>query len=274
MPSLAPLWKGLRTAEHLLTGAALAVVVATGQRLGYRIGWLDAVVRWWFRRLLHCLAVRVQADGVAAETALLVANHVSWLDIPVIGAHGNMRFLAKAEVRNWPLIGWMSELTGTVFIDRGANRVAAVVEWIATRIRAGQPMVVFPEGTTTDGRQVQRFHPRLFAICQQSGLAVQPVALRYGSGPEPDPVAPFVGDDTLAAHLWRLLRHPGLDVRVSFLTPISVADVDRRRLAGETRLAIATSLGLDGAEPLDRPRSVNRGQARTLGQGVQPGDVR
>jgi 1-acyl-sn-glycerol-3-phosphate acyltransferase len=168
----------------------------------------------------------------------------------------------------------MSELAGPVFIARGANRVGDVIEGVCTRIQAGQPVVIFPEGTTSDGRHVRRFHPRLFAICQQTGLSVQPVALRYGSGREPDPVAPFVGDDTLAAHLWRLLRHPGLDVRVSFLTPIPVAALDRRRLADETRRAIAARLALHGSEPAGRPRSPRRGKAPAPEHVVQPGDAR
>lgn len=250
MSPLAPLWRGLRIAEHLLTGASLAIVIATGQGLGYRVLWLDTVVCWWYQRLLRCLRISVRVDGAAAETTLMVANHISWLDIPVIGSQGKMRFLSKAEVRRWPIIGWMSELAGTVFIDRGAHRVDEVVAGVCTRIQAGQPVVVFPEGTTSDGREVQRFHPRLFAICQQTGLAVQPIALRYGEGQEPDRVAPFVGDETLVAHLWRLLRHPGLQVRVSFLDPIPVASLDRRRLAEATRTAIATRLAEAAPEPM------------------------
>lgn len=274
MPLLVPLWKGLRIALHLLSGAVLALVVAAGQGLGYRIGWLDAVVRWWYRYLLRCLGVRVRVEGAIAEGALLVANHVSWLDIPVIGAQGKVRFLSKAEVRTWPLIGWMSELAGTLFIARGGHQVGAVVEGICARIRGGQPVVVFPEGTTSDGRQVQRFHPRLFAICQQSGLAVQPVALRYGRGPEPDPLAPFVGDETLAVHLWRLLRHPGLEVEVSFLTPIPVGGLERRHLADETRRAIALRLGLDPTESGGRPAIPHRAKARSPGHAAQPGSAR
>ena len=275
MPALAPLWKGLRITEHLLTGATLALVVAIGQGLGYRIGWLDAVVCWWYRRLLRCLRVRVRADGAVAGTPLLVANHVSWLDIPVIGAQGNVRFLSKAEVRAWPLIGWMSELAGTVFIARGAHRVGEVVEGIYARIQAGQPVAIFPEGTTSDGREVLRFHPRLFAVCQQTGLAVQPVALHYGGGPEPDPVAPFLGDDTLVAHLWRVLRHPGIEVRVSFLAPIPVADLDRRRLADETRRTIAARLVMDRGGPAGQPgRPACDHVSSPPHVVVQPGDAR
>ncbi len=274
MPVLVPLWKGVRIAEHLLTGATLAVVVAAGKGLGYRIGWLDAAVCWWYRRLLRCLRLRVRTDGAVAGTPLLVANHVSWLDIPVIGAQGNVRFVSKADVRAWPLIGWMSELAGTIFITRGAHRVGEVVEEIYAHLQSGQPVAIFPEGTTSDGREVLRFHPRLFAVCQQTGLAVQPVALHYGGGPEPDPVAPFLGDDTLVAHLWRVLRHPGMEVRVSFLAPLRVADLDRRRLAEEARRAIAARLVLDRGEPAGRRDLPHCDHVPSLSPiAVQPGDA-
>ena len=262
MPLLVPLWKGLRILEHLLTGAVVAMVVAAGRRLGYRVVWLDDVVCWWYRRLLRCMRVRVQAEGTIAAGALLVANHVSWLDIPAIGTRGMVRFLSKAEVRGWPLVGWMSGLAGTFFIARGANRVGAAVEQIRARIQGGHPVVVFPEGTTSDGRQVHRFHPRLFAVCQQAGLAVQPVALRYGLGPDPDPIAPYIGNDILVAHLWHLLRHSGLDVRVSFLAPIQVAGLDRRGMADAARVAIASRLGLDTAEPSGRAGVPRPGKPR------------
>jgi 1-acyl-sn-glycerol-3-phosphate acyltransferase len=273
MSPLAPLWKGLRIAEHLLTGAALALVVAAGQGLAYRVGWLDRAMLWWYRRLLRCLGVRVRAEGWIADTTLLVANHISWLDIPVLGSQGNMRFLAKADVRRWPLIGWMSAVVGTVFIARGGNRAGEVVEGISARIKAGEPVVVFPEGTTSDGREVRRFHPRLFAICQQTGLAAQPVALRYGTGSGPDPVAPFLGDDTLVAHLWRVLKSPGLDVQVSFLAPIPVADLDRRRLAAEARQAITARLDSDRAGVKCRPRVLDCGEVAPTDQVCQPGDA-
>jgi 1-acyl-sn-glycerol-3-phosphate acyltransferase len=208
------------------------------------------------------LGVRVRVDGVLARSSLLVANHISWLDIPVLGTQGEMGFLSKAEVRAWPLIGWMSERVGTLFIARGANQMGEAIGRICLRMRGSEPVVVFPEGTTSDGRQVYRFHPRLFAICQQAGVQVQPVALRYGSGPEPDPIAPFIGDDTLFRHLWRVLCHPGIEVRMGLLAPIPVADRGRRRLAEEARQAIVLRLGLDPTDPGERPTIPNRVPAR------------
>lgn len=262
MSPLRPLWRGLRIAEHLTTGTVLVAAAALGRGLGFRAAWLGPLVPWWYRRLCRCLGMRVRGEGVLANSALLVANHVSWLDIPVLGTQGEMGFLSKAEVRSWPLIGWMSEIVGTLFINRGANQIGEAVDQVCLRIRDHAPVVVFPEGTTSDGHRVHRFHPRLFAICQQAGVQVQPVALRYGTGPEPDPVAPFVGDDTLLRHLWRVLCHPRIEVQVSLLAPIPVGDHDRRHLASAARQAIARRLGLESADPAVHPAIPNRVPAR------------
>jgi lyso-ornithine lipid O-acyltransferase len=178
-----------------------------------------------------------------------------------------MGFLSKAEVRAWPLVGWMSEIVGTLFIDRGANQIGEAIGRICLRVRGNEPVVVFPEGTTSDGRRVYRFHPRLFAICQQAGVPVQPVALRYGAGPEPDPIAPFVGDDTLLVHLWRVLCHPGIEVQVSLLPTIPVADRDRRRLADDARQAIVLRLGLESAATAEHQAMPNRVPARVRNGG-------
>lgn len=111
--------RGVRVSEHLLTGGAIALALSTGHRFGWRPVWLPAVVRWWHRRLCRALELKVRVTGELAERALLVANHISWLDIPVLGAQGQIGFLSKAEVRDWPLIGWMAETAGTLFIARG-----------------------------------------------------------------------------------------------------------------------------------------------------------
>jgi 1-acyl-sn-glycerol-3-phosphate acyltransferase len=173
-----------------------------------------------------------------------VANHVSWLDIPVLGAQGEIAFLSKAEVRDWPLVGWLAELTGTLFIARGANQAAGTATRVAERVLSGHSVLIFPEGTTSDGTRPLRFHPRLLAAAQGTGVGVQPVALRYGSAREADRVAPFVGDDALLPHLLRLLRHPGLTVQVTMLEAVDGQDLDRRGLAEHCRRRIAETLGI------------------------------
>lgn len=209
-----------------------------------------SLVRWWYRRLLPLLGLRItDVRGAPSGKALIVANHVSWLDVPVLGALEPVNFLSKAEVRDWPLIGWMSAQLGTLFIKRGNHQAGELIDRLAAEVRDGRALVLFPEGTTSDGRQLRRFHPRLLAAAQQPEIGVQPVAIRYGTNADPDPIAPFIGDDNLLAHLWRLLRHAPVSVQVQFLDTISTNGIDRRNLAAQCRQAIAAALDI----PLEPP---------------------
>jgi 1-acyl-sn-glycerol-3-phosphate acyltransferase len=251
---LGPLWRALRVTEHLLTGILIGLGVRLLQRFGVRCGWLSKLVRWWHQRLCRCLALRIEMHGRHHHPALLIANHVSWLDIPTLGALGPITFLSKHEVREWPVIGWMSVLAGTLFIKRGAHQAASMGAQIVETIDRGRSVTLFPEGTTGDGRALLRFHPRLFAAAQSvPAPTLQPVAIRYGSNEEPDPVAPFIGDDSLLAHLGRVLRRPGLRVQVAFLPPIEASGRDRRALADAARDAIGLRLGSAVALPRSRP---------------------
>ena len=264
MRVVTPIWRGLRVAEHLLTGTVLALCVAILQRFRARPAWTTGVVRWWHERLCRAIGLHIEVSGRLQSNALLIANHVSWLDIPVIGARGHIAFLSKAEVRAWPLIGWMADIAGTLFIERGAHQSAEMAARIAGRVRTGKGVVIFPEGTTTDGRRLARFHPRLFAAAQHEGVRIQPIALRYGQGEIPDQVAPFVGDDALLPHLLRLLRHPGLHVRIVALPEGVVDNLDRRGLAEHSRSAIAETLHVPTAIPTRGARVTDREDLRTV----------
>ena len=244
------LFRSLRVIEHLATGAAIALGVAAARRLGLRLRWVPNVVRWWHARLCRAVGLRIEVTGEPASNALLAANHVSWLDIPVLGSRDRIDFLAKAEVGNWPLIGWMARVAGTLFITRGGNRTGDLISSIGDRLRTGKQVAVFPEGTTTDGSRLQRFHPRLFGAGQLGGVWVQPVALQYGTGPTPDRVAPFVGDDALLPHLIRVIRHPDLRVGVRFLAPLDGGALTRRQIAEHCHGAIAGALGLEISSPI------------------------
>lgn len=252
MPSPKPFWRSLRVIEHLATGLSIALVIAAGRRFGLRAKWLPDVVRWWHARLCRALGVQVKVTGELAPNALLAANHVSWLDIPVLGSWARMDFVSKAEVRDWPVIGWMARIVGTLFIARGANQAGVLIPRLGELVRAGGRVVVFPEGTTTDGSRLQRFHPRLFAAAQLEGVLVQPVALRYGTNAAPDPIAPFVGDDALLPHLLRLVRHPGLRVHVQFLRPLDGSAHSRRYISEHCRGAIEEALGIGTADRISR----------------------
>ncbi len=239
---LIPAWRGFRLLEHLLTGAMLSAGVAVLGLVRVPQPWRPTLVSWWHRRLLRCLGLNVLHRGAPAVGALFVANHVSWLDIPVLGGAAPLRFVSKSEVRHWPLVGWMAATAGTLFMQRGAHEAAEMAQCIRQQLQHGASIAIFPEGTTSDGRALRRFHARLFGAAEQDGAAVQPVAIRYGRGLEPDATAPFIGDDTLVAHLWRLLRHPGLTATVCFLPLLDAGDEGRRELADAARAAIAAQL--------------------------------
>lgn len=321
------IWRALRAIEHLLTGALITLAVATLRALGRAPRWQPEIVRWWHQRLCRILGLRVTVRGDIRAPALLVANHVSWLDIPVLGAQGRVGFLSKAEVRRWPIIGWMAAVAGTLFIERGANRFAEAIAAVRARIAAGSAVVVFAEGTTSAGAGVRRFLPRLFAVVQppratadairrdghdqrdgndhgrsfqttgsmlpgdpehggldhvsqEAPIKLQPVALRYGRGPEPHPVAPFIDDDILVSHLWRVLKHPGIEVQVLFLPLIGTEGRDRRTLAEATRAAIVGAL--EGPqEPTAEPaadtqdtQGPDHGDAGRRAAAARPGEPR
>lgn len=239
---LTPAWRLLRLSAHLGTGATLGLGVALCKALKLPHPWLPGLVGWWHRGLCRCLSLDVRPVGRTETAGLLVSNHVSWLDIPVLGGLVPARFVSKAEVRTWPLVGWLAGLAGTVFLQRGGHQASAVARSIGTRVHGGELVAIFPEGTTHDGRAPGRFHARLFAAAAQGEARVLPVAIRYGRGAVPDPVAPYIGDDTLLAHLWRVLKHPGLSVTVTFLEPLASADLNRRQLAEHCRTAIADAM--------------------------------
>ncbi|WP_284455979.1 lysophospholipid acyltransferase family protein [Alloalcanivorax xenomutans] len=195
----------------------------------------------WYLRLLSLLGVRLRVTGAPAGGAmLLISNHVSWLDIPVIGALWPCDMLSKAEVAEWPVIGWLARNVGTLFIRRGSGEVSRKVEEIRERLAGGRSVLVFPEGTTTDGRAVRRFFPQLLAAADQA--PVQPVALRYRDHDgDFDPALAFIGNDEFHHHLWRLLGRPRVIVDLTFGAPLP-ADDDPKRLSERAREWISGQL--------------------------------
>src|SRR6185295_16037591 len=138
-------------------------------------------VGWWNARLLRLLGIALHSSGTPRQGAtLIVANHVSWLDILAINAVHPCRFVSKADVRHWPLIGWLVACGGTLFIERERKRDALrVVHQVADALRQGQTLAVFPEGTTSDGHGLLPFHANLLQAAVATSTPVQPVALRF-----------------------------------------------------------------------------------------------
>lgn len=198
-----------------------------------------ATVRNWHRRALEHIGIDVRIHGTPATgPALFVANHVSWLDIGTLSTVVDAGFIGKQELARWPVLGFLIRRGGTIFIERGGRGAAAsAAEEMTRRLARGERVAVFPEGTTSDGSEVRRFHPRLLEAAQRTGVPVQPVALVYDS-----PDAAFVDDEPFLRHLWRILARPRTGVDVWLLPPIVPAGHDRSTLAREARAAIAAAV--------------------------------
>jgi 1-acyl-sn-glycerol-3-phosphate acyltransferase len=176
---------------------------------------------------------------------LVVANHVSWLDVYVLNAAlGGTRSVAKREVASWPVAGAIARGFATFFHTRGSGRDAArVKDDVAAALRAGEPVVVFPEGTTTEGDGVARFHPAFLQAAIDAGVPVQPVAIRYArSDGALDRAAAFVGDMTFLASLLRVLRRPRLEARLTFGPRLHPHGHTRRDLAAASHAFVARAL--------------------------------
>lgn len=245
--TLRTLWRGTGVASHLGVGLLMAMLVAVD--LGERLDRL-AMAGWWHRRLLRILGLRIAVRGTPAEGAhLTVANHVSWLDIPLMGSIEPLRFIAKSEIRNWPLAGSLATAAGSFYIRRGKGGSRPLLDRLSVYLRGGGAVVLFPEGTTTDGTRVLPFHARLLATAVEAKCAVQPVALRYMPAPDGRRVAPFIGDDDLLRHVLRVLREPCIEVEVIYCPPLDSQGRERTELALAAQTAIEIELGLHQAVP-------------------------
>lgn len=235
-------WRGLLALVHLLTGALLTPFVTRRDEAGYwHINW--RIARWWHGRLLRILHIRVVTTGPPpAAPALVVANHISWVDIHVLGHLLPTVFLSKAEVLHWPVIGWLAKRSGTLFIRRGSGQAGMIRQTIADYLRRGGMVTLFPEGTTSDGLQVLRFLPPLFGAAIDAEAPVVPVALRYTVDGQPDLVAPYTGRQTLLENLGGLLGRPGSEVHIHFCIPIPSTDKDRKALAEAARERIVACI--------------------------------
>ena len=210
----------------------------------------------WSARTLRALGLALDVQGAPrAGPVLFTANHISWLDILAINAVHPARFVSKADVRHWPLLGWMVACGGTLFIERERKRDALrVVHQVAEALKAGETLAVFPEGTTSDGQRVLPFHANLLQAAISTETPVQAIALRYADAAAPVSLAAaYIGDTTLAQSMWAVVMAEGLRVSVTMLPAQGTRHLDRRALAERLQLEIGAALGLglpaQGATP-------------------------
>lgn len=201
-------------------------------------------IRTWTRKMLRILRVElvVQGEPPSGGPLLQVANHISWLDILVMNAAQPSRFVSKADVRHWPVLGALVAGAGTLFIERESRRDAMrVVHHMAEALRAGDVLTVFPEGTTGDGRELLPFHANLLQAAIVTQCPVLPVALSFQDGDTQEPCdAPtYVGDTTLLASIWRTVRHGRVRAVVRYGEPEHAGGMDRRAWAQVLRVNVA-----------------------------------
>ena len=206
------------------------------------------ILKSWSRQLLLILNVVIQIEGqqhaCGEEGCLIVANHVSWLDIIVLNAIHPSRFIAKSEVRDWPLIGWLCRRCGTVFIERALRQNASMINrHISLLLKQDVCIGLFPEGTTTDGIQVGHFHSALIQSAIDAGTRLLPIALRYQDEEnKPSSAAAFVGDMTLAQSIWQILRCTRQNALFVYTPALMADNANRRVLALAAHEAISQVL--------------------------------
>ena len=199
------------------------------------------MVQTWSKELLAILNVTLVLKGGQPALGLVVANHVSWLDILVMNASHPVRFLSKSDVKAWPLLGRLIEGSGTLFIERSKRRDALrVVQTITGYLRDGHRIAVFPEGTTNDGLNVLPFHSNLIQAALDASCPVTPVGIQYlDAGRGTRSMAPaYVNDDTLLSSVWRTLRQGPLVAEVAVGSPQLADGRDRRQWAQDLHTAV------------------------------------
>lgn len=237
--ALTPLRWLLRGSALLLVLAAvlLPTVVCQGRwasRLHIGEAGLDEwMLRTWSGALCRVFGVKpLHAGRVAPGPVLVVANHISWLDIMLLHSVAAMGFVAKAEIEGWPVFGFLARRGGTIFHRRGSHDSATgVMHAMLARLQEGGRVAVFPEGGILPGEQVSRFHARMFAVAVEAGCPVQPVMLRYLRGGRRDHEVTFIRGESFLGNALRLLGRPACTGEVRVFEPFSAAGVPRRELA-------------------------------------------
>lgn len=243
MTSVRCLFRIVRLLVHVIAGILQVAVMFRFYSLEKR----DRVISNWSARLLKVLGIRLLAGNPPSFShgALLVANHISWLDIFVIHATRRVHFVSKHEVRSWPVAGWLAHRAGTLFIQRAKKHDTARINGeMHALLENGAWVAVFPEGTSSDGRQLGRFMPSLFQPAVRQNLPVVPAGLRYQT-PEGKhcQAAAYIDEMSFGQSLWQIAGAPGIIARLDFGKP--VMGTDRRVLAESAYREVAICLGFE-----------------------------
>ena len=244
MSTLRALWKILRGLAHVLRG--LWIITRHFPRLGLEAR--EEQVQVWSLQFLALWGIRLKVLGqpVIAGPALLVSNHISWLDILVIHAARYCRFVSKSDIRDWPLVGTLATAAGTLYIERSRRKDALrMVRDMAQAMQDGDVVAVFPEGTTSDGQTLLPFHANLIQAAIDANAPVQAMSLSFVDASSGQiTLAPcYIGDDTLLGSIWRTLKAGPITAVVHFGALQTAEGRDRRQWAVDLREAVMALRG-------------------------------
>ncbi len=235
--------------SRALTHVAVAVFKVGFLHPRWSVAKQRVEIQAWAQTALEIFGVRTCVEGRGIDPGrpcVLVANHVSWLDVFAILSFADARFVAKAEVARWPIVGGLARALGTIFIDRSARgSTAATIAAVRGLLTEKATVCIFPEGTTTDGSMIRVFRAPLLQAAIDQAVDIQPVAVRYvrpdgSAGAE----AAFTGEMSLLRSLWVLAGSDALRTDITLLAPMSAADCHRHELAGHLQRCIASHLGV------------------------------
>ena len=258
-PRLIRIYRALRLVLHLLwmgLGSACLYPLSNSSRRAQ-------LKQKWSQKVLDIMAISIDASVSAApKGCLVVANHISWLDIFAINALRPSAFIAKAEIRQWPFIGWLAAINDTVFLRRGSHGHARVVNTtIDNLLNDDKDVALFPEGTTTDGTHLLGFHAALLQPAVETGHPILPIAISYLDDQGNISLAPsFSGETTLLECVFAVLACRKLTARLTVLPLVETAGRTRREISQATHRAIADELSTrPGFRPVSNPPEKSRG---------------
>ncbi len=202
----------------------------------------DTAKKQWLIWVAAVIGLNVEQHGEWPErTALIVSNHISWLDIVILGRCFPPYFVAKRDILDWPVISFLARQIGTIFIRRGDKKnILETSERMVWLLKQNTHVIFFPEGTTTAGTDVLNFHASLFQPAMLTKSLVQPVAIEYLGAAKA--IAPFVGDDPFIPHLIKVLSLDTVKVRLTFLPPVNTCGKSRQTVCNESRTAVLAAI--------------------------------
>jgi len=240
-------YRGAQFLVHLV----IALLICTFLPILLKRDWFrkktgTAITQWWSKRATNILGVTIIQQGKPFEsTSLIVSNHISFLDIIVIASTSPVIFLAKSTLRSWPVIGFIADRIGTIFIQRSNKRmIHTIKKSITTALEQKQSLVLFPEGTTTIGKTVNKFHSGLFQAAINAEKPVQPIALHYQRNGKIDDTAAYVDNDNFIINLIKIMAQAKTEVQITFCDLIDSKNLNRVELASTSHNIISRAVGI------------------------------